>query len=79
MKLPKNVGKAGKGHYWAIDPKSEPLVIDENCARRRPRGFRKKMLKPFIQQSSSYYTHGVGTYESAGIVSIVIIYTCKYL
>ncbi|KPM04447.1 Fork head domain containing protein [Sarcoptes scabiei] len=41
IKLPKNVGRPGKGHYWTIDPNSEPM-FEEGSFRRRPRGFRRK-------------------------------------
>lgn len=41
IKLPKNVGRPGKGHYWTIDPQAE-CMFEEGSYRRRPRGFRKK-------------------------------------
>lgn len=41
IKLPKNVGRPGKGHYWTIDPQAE-CMFEEGSFRRRPRGFRKK-------------------------------------
>ncbi|XP_015789770.1 forkhead box protein F1-B-like [Tetranychus urticae] len=43
VKLPKNIGKPGKGHYWTIDPSSE-CIFEEGSFRRRPRGFRRKKL-----------------------------------
>lgn len=41
IKLPKGLGRPGKGHYWTIDPSSE-LMFEEGSFRRRPRGFRRK-------------------------------------
>ena len=48
IKLPKGLGRPGKGHYWTIDPASE-YMFEEGSFRRRPRGFRRKCqaLKPF--------------------------------
>ncbi|XP_028328086.1 forkhead box protein F2-like [Gouania willdenowi] len=47
IKLPKGLGRPGKGHYWTIDPGSE-IMFEEGSYRRRPRGFRRKcqILKP---------------------------------
>ncbi|XP_014295826.1 forkhead box protein F1 [Microplitis demolitor] len=60
VKLPKGLGRPGKGHYWTIDPASE-YMFEEGSFRRRPRGFRRKCqaLKP---QYSQYFsgTGGVG-------------------
>lgn len=54
IKLPKGLGRPGKGHYWTIDPASE-YMFEEGSFRRRPRGFRRKCqaLKP---QYPQYYT-----------------------
>ncbi len=48
IKLPKGLGRPGKGHYWTIDPTAE-FMFEEGSFRRRPRGFRRKCqaLKPF--------------------------------
>uniref|UniRef100_A0A0L8GWM5 Fork-head domain-containing protein n=1 Tax=Octopus bimaculoides TaxID=37653 RepID=A0A0L8GWM5_OCTBM len=47
IKLPKGLGRPGKGHYWTIDPAAE-FMFEEGSFRRRPRGFRRKcQLKPF--------------------------------
>ncbi|XP_052815084.1 forkhead box protein F1-like [Mya arenaria] len=48
IKLPKGLGRPGKGHYWTIDPSAE-FMFEEGSFRRRPRGFRRKCqgLKPF--------------------------------
>ncbi|XP_066592144.1 uncharacterized protein [Prorops nasuta] len=41
IKLPKGLGRPGKGHYWTIDPSTE-YMFEEGSCRRRPRGFRRK-------------------------------------
>ncbi|KAL3307346.1 Forkhead box protein F1, partial [Cichlidogyrus casuarinus] len=41
IKIPKGIGRPGKGHYWTIDPQAEEL-FQEGTTRRRPRGFRRK-------------------------------------
>ena len=46
IKLPKALGRPGKGHYWTIDPASE-YMFEEGSFRRRPRGFRRKALKNY--------------------------------
>ncbi|XP_026989042.2 forkhead box protein F2 [Tachysurus fulvidraco] len=50
IKLPKGLGRPGKGHYWTIDPASE-FMFEEGSFRRRPRGFRRKceVLKPMYR------------------------------
>ncbi|GAB0094260.1 hypothetical protein DMENIID0001_095280 [Sergentomyia squamirostris] len=64
QKIPKNagIGKAGKGHYWIIEPKSEVMFRDESCQRRRPRGYRKKLNSSAPYPSSNFYTP-TQTYE----------------
>ncbi|KAL7984545.1 hypothetical protein Chor_003115 [Crotalus horridus] len=49
IKLPKGLGRPGKGHYWTIAPASE-FMFEEGSFRRRPRGFRRKCqaLKPTV-------------------------------
>ncbi|KAG8259812.1 Forkhead box protein F1, partial [Homalodisca vitripennis] len=42
VKLPKGLGRPGKGHYWIIDPASE-LMFEDGSYRRRARGFRRKL------------------------------------
>ncbi|XP_078042374.1 uncharacterized protein LOC144472844 [Augochlora pura] len=51
IKLPKGLGRPGKGHYWTIDPSTE-YMFEEGGFRRRPRGFRRKCqaLKPQYPQ-----------------------------
>ncbi|KAM7543069.1 hypothetical protein Aperf_G00000001926 [Anoplocephala perfoliata] len=41
IKLPKGMGRPGKGHYWTIDPTAE-FMFQDGASRRRPRGFRRK-------------------------------------
>ncbi|CAL8280191.1 unnamed protein product [Lota lota] len=55
MKLPKDLGRPGKGHYWTIDPGSE-FMFEEGSFRRRPRGFRRKCqaLKPMYRMMNSF-------------------------
>lgn len=56
IKLPKGLGRPGKGHFWTIDPASE-FMFEEGSFRRRPRGFRRKCqaLKPY-----SFFQSGIG-------------------
>ena len=86
IKLPKGLGRPGKGHYWTIDPASE-YMFEEGSFRRRPRGFRRKCqaLKP---QYPQYYpatgpiTVGVGVgVQGSGydnLVSTGVDYTNGY-
>ena len=60
MKLPKALGRPGKGHYWKIDPGQE-YMFEEGSFRRRPRGFRRKVMKKFSDEdlpTSGLYQHG---------------------
>lgn len=60
------LGKPGKGHYWTIEPNSEYMFQDETCARRRPRGYRKKMnLSSPYPSPGAFYTvnSGSASYE----------------
>lgn len=63
IKLPKGLGRPGKGHYWTVDPASE-LMFEESSFRRRPRGFRRKCQQktatPIVggsYQTSQYHQH----------------------
>ncbi|XP_054711152.1 forkhead box protein D2-like [Uloborus diversus] len=60
IKLPKGLGRPGKGHYWTIDPASE-YMFEEGSFRRRPRGFRRRYqaLKPYAQ---FYHSSTVNNY-----------------
>ncbi|KAK7863533.1 hypothetical protein R5R35_004983 [Gryllus longicercus] len=64
IKLPKGLGRPGKGHYWTIDPASE-FMFEEGSFRRRPRGFRRKCqaLKP------QYHSHHAAAAAAAYFVS----------
>lgn len=42
VKLPKGLGRPGKGHYWIIDPMCE-CMFEDGSYRRRARGFRRKL------------------------------------
>ncbi|XP_050521415.1 forkhead box protein D5-A-like [Daktulosphaira vitifoliae] len=61
IKLPKGLGRPGKGHYWTVDPASE-VMFEESSYRRRPRGFRRKCQKavlstPITGYQSPQYQH----------------------
>lgn len=64
IKLPKGLGRPGKGHYWTIDPASE-FMFEEGSFRRRPRGFRRKCqaMKP------QYHPGTFFTNNMSGIVN----------
>lgn len=80
IKLPKGLGRPGKGHYWTIDPSSDSL-FEEGSYRRRPRGFRSKckaLKTPFhpffgnaaMVQQTAHYDHplhqqGLGSQNDA--------------
>ncbi|KFO62979.1 Forkhead box protein F1, partial [Corvus brachyrhynchos] len=71
IKLPKGLGRPGKGHYWTIDPASE-FMFEEGSFRRRPRGFRRKCqaLKPMYSMmnglSFNHLPDSYGFQGSAG-------------
>ncbi|XP_035231642.1 uncharacterized protein LOC118203473 [Stegodyphus dumicola] len=52
IKLPKGLGRPGKGHYWTVDPASV-TVFQDGSSKRRPRGFRRKCQD--MQRYSMYY------------------------
>ena len=58
MKLPKALGRPGKGHYWKIDPGQE-YMFEEGSFRRRPRGFRRKVMKKFSDEDIPVNTPGI--------------------
>ncbi|XP_006022842.1 forkhead box protein F1, partial [Alligator sinensis] len=74
IKLPKGLGRPGKGHYWTIDPASE-FMFEEGSFRRRPRGFRRKCqaLKPMYSMMNglgfNHLPDGYGFQGSAGAIS----------
>ncbi|KAJ8964267.1 hypothetical protein NQ317_005401 [Molorchus minor] len=61
IKLPKGLGRPGKGHYWTIDPASE-FMFEEGSFRRRPRGFRRKCqaMKPQYHPGSFFANNMAG-------------------
>ncbi|KAG2470153.1 forkhead box protein F1 [Polypterus senegalus] len=68
IKLPKGLGRPGKGHYWTIDPASE-FMFEEGSFRRRPRGFRRKCqaLKPMYSMMNGLgFNHLPDTYNFQG-------------
>lgn len=68
IKLPKGLGRPGKGHYWTIDPASE-FMFEEGSFRRRPRGFRRKCqaLKPMYSMVNGLgFNHIPETYNFQG-------------
>ncbi|GFW24865.1 forkhead box protein F1-A [Trichonephila clavipes] len=54
IKLPKGVGRPGKGHYWTVDPASV-TVFQDGSSKRRPRGFKRRCHLPEMQRYSMYY------------------------
>ena len=68
IKLPKGLGRPGKGHYWTIDPAAE-FMFEEGSFRRRPRGFRRKCqmhFKPFNVLQPASVTPSAATAMSHG-------------
>ncbi|XP_010082116.1 PREDICTED: forkhead box protein F1, partial [Pterocles gutturalis] len=67
IKLPKGLGRPGKGHYWTIDPASE-FMFEEGSFRRRPRGFRRKCqaLKPMYSMNGLSFNHLPESYGFQG-------------
>ncbi|CAF0731386.1 unnamed protein product [Rotaria sordida] len=63
IKLPKAMGRTGKGHYWTIAPDSD-CMFDDNCMRRRPRGFRRKLGK------QSGYPNLLGQLDSTVVTNV---------
>lgn len=54
IKLPKGLGRPGKGHYWTVDPASV-TVFQDGSSKRRPRGFRRKCQDIHMQRYPMYY------------------------
>ena len=52
VKIPKALGRPGKGHYWKIDPKQE-FMFEDGSVRRRPRGFRRKVMKKYAEEEAA--------------------------
>ena len=74
IKLPKGLGRPGKGHYWTIDPASE-YMFEEGSFRRRPRGFRRRYqaLKPYAEFYASGVNNFVGMLQILRINKKIII------
>lgn len=67
IKLPKGIGRPGKGHYWTIDPQCE-YMFEEGSYRRRPRGFRRKCnLKAYTPPTYAPYPCVPQTYPGYDI------------
>ncbi|GJQ87140.1 hypothetical protein Trydic_g23985 [Trypoxylus dichotomus] len=85
IKLPKGLGRPGKGHYWTIDPASE-FMFEEGSFRRRPRGFRRKCqaMKPQYHPASFFTNNMSGmvnqstTYDHQTLVQPQEYSTCSY-
>lgn len=85
IKLPKGLGRPGKGHYWTIDPASE-FMFEEGSFRRRPRGFRRKCqaMKPqyhpgtFFTNTMPGMVNQTGGYDHQGLVQTQDFSTCSY-
>ncbi|XP_060075332.1 forkhead box protein F1-B-like [Ylistrum balloti] len=86
IKLPKGLGRPGKGHYWTIDPAAE-FMFEEGSFRRRPRGFRRKCqaLKPFGMLGVNSMggnpaimgTHYDIFHQNANMASMAAMQTCS--
>lgn len=61
IKMPKGLGRPGKGHFWQVDPQSE-FMFEEGSYRRRARGFRRKVGQ---QTARSQYHQTVPSYYSS--------------
>lgn len=85
IKLPKGLGRPGKGHYWTIDPASE-YMFEEGSFRRRPRGFRRKCqaMKPqyhpatFLGHNMPSMVNQTTGYEHQTLVQPQEYSTCSY-
>ncbi|XP_056643597.1 forkhead box protein F-like [Diorhabda sublineata] len=84
IKLPKGLGRPGKGHYWTIDPASE-FMFEEGSFRRRPRGFRRKCqaMKPqyhpgtFFTNNMANMVNQTATYDHQALITQDYS-TCSY-
>jgi hypothetical protein len=85
IKLPKGLGRPGKGHYWTIDPASE-FMFEEGSFRRRPRGFRRKCqaMKPqyhpgnFFGNNMTGMVNQTAGYDHQTLVQPQEYSTCSY-
>lgn len=84
IKLPKGLGRPGKGHYWTIDPASE-FMFEEGSFRRRPRGFRRKCQAmkpqypgPFFANNLTGMVNQNTSYDHQSLVQTQDYSTCSY-
>lgn len=85
IKLPKGLGRPGKGHYWTIDPASE-FMFEEGSFRRRPRGFRRKCaaMKPQYHPGTFFANNMAGMvnqptgYDPQTLIQPQEYSTCSY-
>lgn len=84
IKLPKGLGRPGKGHYWTIDPSSE-YMFEEGSYRRRPRGFRRKCQSMKPQYPGSFFANNLAGmvnqntgYDHQSLVQSQDYSTCSY-
>ncbi|CAG9862084.1 unnamed protein product [Phyllotreta striolata] len=81
IKLPKGLGRPGKGHYWTIDPASE-FMFEEGSFRRRPRGFRRKCqaMKPQYHPGSFFANQMVNqtAYDHQALIQAQEYNNCSY-
>lgn len=62
VKLPKGLGRPGKGHYWIIDPMCE-CMFEDGSYRRRARGFRRKLSQHHQPRAQTYSLPPAQNYE----------------
>lgn len=79
IKLPKGLGRPGKGHYWTIDPASE-FMFEEGSFRRRPRGFRRKCqaMKPQYHPGSFFANNMANMVNQSGYDHQALIQAQEY-
>ncbi|CAH8678063.1 unnamed protein product [Schistosoma rodhaini] len=65
IKLPKGMGRPGKGHYWTIDPAAE-FMFQDGASRRRPRGFRRKCASAAAATAAAAVAAAVAVNISSG-------------
>jgi hypothetical protein len=80
IKLPKALGRPGKGHYWTIDPAQEYMFEEGSfrhaeafrafCARRALRSVRTPGIKGILRTSllTLFYTRDLGI----GVLHVMI-------
>ncbi|XP_070562538.1 forkhead box protein E4-like [Ptychodera flava] len=69
IKLPREPGRPGKGHYWTLDPAAEDMFDNGSFLRRRKRFKRSDPSHPsflgrYAQDSAFTPTGGPGQYQS---------------